>query len=132
MERVRRLRAEIADNDSVERFASKLGVDVFLGTGTFASKGTVEVNGQTLAFSKCVIATGGSPQLPKIPGLHEVYENQSWEAPCILTNENLFNLVSLPKRMGVIGAGAIGAEMAQAFARSVRWAGKDKDGLGNG
>lgn len=114
---MRRLRAEIADNDSVERFASKLGVDVFLGTGTFASKGTVDVGGQTLAFSKCVIATGGSPQLPKIAGLHEAYEQQSWEAPYILTNENLFNLVALPKRMAVIGGGPIGAEMAQTFAR---------------
>lgn len=114
---MRRLRAEIADNDSVERFASKLGVDVFLGTGTFASKGVVEVNGQQLAFSKCVIATGGSPLLPKIDGLHEMYEQQPWEAPYILTNENLFNLVTLPKRLGVIGGGAIGAEMAQAFAR---------------
>eukprot|EP00730_Choanoeca_flexa_P015622 TRINITY_DN7215_c1_g1_i1.p1 TRINITY_DN7215_c1_g1~~TRINITY_DN7215_c1_g1_i1.p1 ORF type:complete len:669 (+),score=187.63 TRINITY_DN7215_c1_g1_i1:53-2059(+) len=117
MERMRRLRADIADNDSADRFASKLGVDVFLGHGKFTSKNTVEVNGQELKFIKCVIATGGSPALPAIPGLHEAYGSQSGDNPQVLTNENLFNLTRLPARLVVIGAGAIGMEMAQAFQR---------------
>lgn len=117
MERMRRLRADIADNDSVERFAHKLGVDVFLGEGKFVSKNTVEVNGQQLKFIKCVIATGGSPALPTIPGLHDAYSKQPLDTPRVLTNENLFNLTELPARMAVVGAGAIGMEMAQAFQR---------------
>lgn len=121
MERMRRLRAEIAENDSVERFTTKLGVDVFLGTAKFTSPSSVVVNGQQLVFSKCVIATGGSPLLPKIPGLHDLYASQSAESPRILTNVNLFNLTSLPRRFGVIGGGVVGCEMAQTFARSGQW-----------
>ncbi|EDQ90887.1 uncharacterized protein MONBRDRAFT_18328 [Monosiga brevicollis MX1] len=117
MLRVRRLRAEIADADSVSRFADKLGVDVFLGAGQFVDRNTVVVNGQELRFIKCVIATGGSPALPDIPGLQAAYANQTQSQPVILTNENLFNRTVLPPRLAVIGAGAIGMEMAQAFER---------------
>jgi pyruvate/2-oxoglutarate dehydrogenase complex dihydrolipoamide dehydrogenase (E3) component len=119
MERMRRLRAEIADNDSAQRFAHKLGVDVFLGEGKFIAKNMVEVNGKQLKFAKAVIATGGSPGLPHIPGILEMYSMQSQERPLILTNENLFNLTELPSRLAVIGAGVVGMEMAQAFQRWV-------------
>lgn len=117
MTRIRRVRAEIADNDSVERFAHKLGVDVFLGTGSFLSKNTVQVNGKELKFVRCIVAAGGSPRLPAIPGLAEAYKTQDFDEPRILTNENVFNLTSLPKRLGVIGAGPIGLELAQSFQR---------------
>ena len=107
MERMRKIRAEIAANDSVERFAG-LGVDVFLGHGKFTGPKTVTVDGKTLRFSKAVIATGARASAPAIPGLEE---------SGYLTNETLFSLTELPKRLGVIGAGPIGSEMAQSFAR---------------
>ena len=107
MERLRRIRADISPHDSAERFA-RLGVDVFLGRGTFASPDSVQVNGKTLRFSKAVIATGGTAAIPPIPGLRE--------AP-FLTNASVFNLTQLPPRLGVIGAGPIGLELAQAFCR---------------
>ena len=44
MERMRKVRAHIAENDSVERFHQKLGVDVFLGEAKFKSKDSIEVN----------------------------------------------------------------------------------------
>ena len=108
MERMRRLRARIAPNDSAKRFTEKLGVDVFLGKGKFTGRNTIEVNGQTLTFSKAVVATGGTAAIPNIPGLNQ--------AP-YLTNATIFNLTQLPARLGVIGAGPIGLEMAQAFQR---------------
>jgi len=107
MERMRRLRADISAHDSAKRF-SELGVDVFLGQGTFTSPDTFVVGGQTLRFSKAVIATGARAAVPPIPGLKEVP---------YLTNETLFALTELPGRFGIIGAGPIGCEMAQSFAR---------------
>lgn len=107
MERMRRLRASIAPNDSVKRF-SDLGIDVFLGNGRFVDSSSVEVAGKTLRFKKAVIATGARAAAPPIEGLDEV---------SYLTNETLFSLTELPQRLAVIGAGPIGCEMAQAFAR---------------
>lgn len=107
MERMRRLRADISSHDSAARYR-ELGVDVFLGQGTFTGPGTVEVGGQTLHFSKAVIATGARAAAPPIPGLTAVP---------YLTNETIFYLTDLPKRLGIIGAGPIGCEMAQSFAR---------------
>jgi len=108
MERMRRLRAQIAPVDSAERFASRLGVDVFIGKGRFTGKDQIEVNGKTLNFKKAVVASGGTAAIPPIPGLQE--------AP-YLTNASIFNLTELPQRMAVIGAGPIGLELAQAFQR---------------
>ncbi|MBI4422173.1 MAG: mercuric reductase [Elusimicrobia bacterium] len=107
MERMRRLRAGLSPNDSAERFKS-LGVDVFLGPGKFASPDALEVDGKRLSFSKAVIATGARAARLPIPGLCEAGA---------LTNETVFSLTALPKRLLVIGAGPIGVELAQAFAR---------------
>lgn len=108
MERMRRLRAAIAPHDSADRFSRNLGVDVFIGRARFTGRNSVEVNGKTLNFSKAVVATGGTAAIPGIPGLAE--------APH-LTNATVFNLTELPGRLGVIGAGPIGLELAQAFQR---------------
>lgn len=107
MERMRRLRASIAPNDSVKRFTD-LGIDVFIGAGRFVDSNTVEVGGERLSFKKAVIATGARAAAPFIEGLSDVP---------YLTNETIFSLTELPERLGVIGAGPIGCEMAQAFAR---------------
>jgi pyruvate/2-oxoglutarate dehydrogenase complex dihydrolipoamide dehydrogenase (E3) component len=107
MERMRRLRADIAPHDSAARFRD-LGVDVYFGDAHFTGPDTVEVAGQTLKFRRAVIATGGRAAAPPIPGLDQVD---------YLTNENVFSLTELPRRLGVIGAGPIGCEMAQSFAR---------------
>ncbi len=107
MERMRRLRAGISPHDSAARFR-ELGVDVFLGGGRFTGPGTVEVGGRELRFAKAVIATGARAAAPPIPGLDGVP---------YLTNESLFSLTELPRRLGIIGAGPIGCEMAQSFAR---------------
>jgi pyruvate/2-oxoglutarate dehydrogenase complex dihydrolipoamide dehydrogenase (E3) component len=105
MERMRRLRAQIAPNDGVERF-TRLGVDVYLGDARFTSPTTVEVDGRTLEFSRAIVATGARAAAPPIPGLDETG---------YLTNETVFWLTELPPRLLVIGAGPIGCEMAQTF-----------------
>jgi pyruvate/2-oxoglutarate dehydrogenase complex dihydrolipoamide dehydrogenase (E3) component len=107
MRRMRRSRTHISANDSAERFR-RLGVDVFFGSARFADSNSVEVEGQRLNFKRAVIASGGRPAIPQIPGLTNVE---------YLTNETIFSLVELPRRMGVIGAGPIGCELAQAFAQ---------------
>ena len=107
MERMRRLRARISGHDSVGRFSS-LGVDVFLGEARFAGPDAVEVGGKRLHFSKAVIATGARAAVPPAEGLHEAG---------FLTNETVFSLTELPRRLLVFGAGPIGCEMAQAFRR---------------
>jgi pyruvate/2-oxoglutarate dehydrogenase complex dihydrolipoamide dehydrogenase (E3) component len=108
MERVRSVRAHISHHDSAERFAGELGVDVFLGHGEFVDESTVAVDGKRLNFAKACIATGAQPAAPPIPGLDETP---------YLTSQGLFNLTDQPDRLGIVGAGPIGCEMAQAFSR---------------
>jgi len=107
MERMRRLRAHISHQDSVKRF-SGLGVDVFLGEARFSGPGTVEVDGKILRFAKSVIATGARAFVPPVEGL---------EQAGFLTNETVFSLTVLPKRVLVFGAGPLGCELAQVFRR---------------
>jgi pyruvate/2-oxoglutarate dehydrogenase complex dihydrolipoamide dehydrogenase (E3) component len=107
MERMRRLRSELAPRDSVARF-SAMGVDVFLGEARFVSRDSLEVDGRRVRFARAVVAAGARPVIPAVPGLAEM-------AP--LTNETLFGLTELPPRLLVVGGGPIGCEMAQAFAR---------------
>ncbi len=107
MARMRKLRARLSRVDSAHRFTS-LGVDVFMGAGRFTGTHTIDVNGATLEFAKAAVCTGARAAAPPIHGL---------EAAGYLTNETVFSLTRLPPRLAVIGAGPIGCEMAQAFAR---------------
>jgi pyruvate/2-oxoglutarate dehydrogenase complex dihydrolipoamide dehydrogenase (E3) component len=107
MERMRRLRTSISTHDSAARF-SQQGIDVYLGDATFTGVDTLEVDGQTVAFRKACIATGTRAAVPPIPGIDTID---------YLTNETIFSLTELPKQLAIIGAGAIGCEMAQTFAR---------------
>lgn len=107
MWRMRQRRAAIARHDSAERLQAA-GVDVFFGDASFADEQSVLVDSQRLRFRRAVIATGGRPTAPPVPGL---------EAVPFFTNETIFSLTDLPRRLLVIGAGPIGCELAQAFAR---------------
>lgn len=107
MERMRRIRAGISGHDSAQRFRA-LGVDVFLGDARFSGPDTVTVAGKNLRFKRAVIATGARATALPIEGLAEAG---------YLTNETVFSLTELPRRLAVIGAGPIGCEFAQAFCR---------------
>jgi pyruvate/2-oxoglutarate dehydrogenase complex dihydrolipoamide dehydrogenase (E3) component len=107
MARMRKARARISHTDSARRF-TKLGVDVFIGEGRFTGGDTIDVDGKTLRFKRAVICTGARAVAPPIAGLH---------GAGYYTNETIFSLTTLPPRLGVLGAGPMGSEMAQAFAR---------------
>src|SRR5690606_11912574 len=106
LERMRRIRAEISEHDSAERFRG-LGADVFLGDATFTGPDTVQVGDAVLRFRRAVVATGTSPAIPSVPGLRE---------SGYFTNETIFSLPARPNRLAVVGGGPIGCELAQAFA----------------
>jgi pyruvate/2-oxoglutarate dehydrogenase complex dihydrolipoamide dehydrogenase (E3) component len=111
MARMRKLRARISHNDSAHRY-TKLGVDVYMGSGHFIGTDRIQVEGpagnRTLTFAKAAICTGARASVPSTDGLKEAG---------YLTNETVFSLTELPPRIGVIGAGPIGCELAQSFAK---------------
>jgi pyruvate/2-oxoglutarate dehydrogenase complex dihydrolipoamide dehydrogenase (E3) component len=107
MQRMRRIRARISRADSVRRLIAA-GVHVFFGQACFTGPDALTVDGATLRFKKAMIATGSRPDTPSIPGLVDVG---------FLSNENIFDLTELPRRLLVIGGGPLGCELAQAFCR---------------
>lgn len=107
MDRVRSVIAAIAPHDSQERFEG-LGVTVVREAARFADPRTLESDSVRVTARKIVIATGSRPAVPPIPGLDAAPHH---------TNETIFDLPALPKRLAVLGAGPIGLELGQAFAR---------------
>jgi len=98
---------DIEHHDSQERFES-MGCEVIRAPARFLSRDSIGVDGRMLRAPRIVIATGSRPSVPSIDGIGQVP---------FLTNENLFRLNELPRHLGIVGAGAIGMEMAQAFRR---------------
>jgi len=111
MERVHAAIAEIAPNDSVERYR-RLGVDVRQGHATIVDPWTVEVGGERITTRAIVIAAGGEPAVPDLPGLAESF---------YLTSDTMWAALRgrprVPERVAILGGGPIGTELAQAFAR---------------
>lgn len=99
--------ARIAPIDSQERFEG-LGVSVIREHARFVDPFTVQSNGVRVRARRFVIATGAHPAIPPIPGLAETPH---------LTNETVFSLEALPRRLLILGGGAIGVELGQAFRR---------------
>ncbi len=75
---------------------------------TEVSTSTIE---NEVSFGCCVIATGADNVMPPIPGLQEAAE-----AELVWTSDNIWQLKQTPKKLAILGAGAIGVEMAQIFA----------------
>ena len=97
--------AGIAPHDSVERFEG-LGVTVVQARARFAGPREVEGGDVRVKARRFVVATGSGPMIPPIPGL---------DAVPFLTNESVFDLTALPEHLIVVGGGAIGCELSQAF-----------------
>ena len=98
---------DIEPHDSVERY-TKLGVEVYQEHATLTSPWEVKISDKTLTARHIVLATGARPRVPSLPGIEH--------AP-LLTSENLWSLTELPKRLVILGGGAIGCELSQSFAR---------------
>jgi pyruvate/2-oxoglutarate dehydrogenase complex dihydrolipoamide dehydrogenase (E3) component len=115
MARVHRVIKAVEPHDSVERY-TELGVECLQGHAMLVDRYTVEVNpgsgsgagGQRLTAPNIVIAAGGEPFVPPIPGLAETG---------YLTSDTVWELKVLPRRLVVLGGGPIGSELTQAFAR---------------
>jgi len=91
-----------------EEILQESGVDVFLGGGLFVDPHTLDVGDRKITAKYVLIASGSRAARPDLPGL---------EAAGYLTNESLFDLRNLPRRLGVMGGGPIGVELAQAMVR---------------
>ena len=107
-----RIRDEATDNwddtVAVDRFVGKGGTFV-RGLGALDGEGRVVVGDDVyVARLGVIIATGTSPALPPVPGLAEA---RPW------TNRDIFKIRSVPASLTILGGGAIGLELAQAFAR---------------
>jgi dihydrolipoamide dehydrogenase len=111
MERVQGVVDAIEPHDSVERY-TELGVNCVQGEARIVSPWEVEVTGeagvQRMTAKHIVIASGARPFVPPIPGIEDTG---------YLTSDSLWQLREQPKRLMVMGAGPIGCELAQAFAR---------------
>ena len=108
MERMRRVRGEVAHHDDPERFR-KMGVGIHFGHARFLGPETLEVEGVGRVRSKrIVLATGAVPAIPPIPGLKEAG---------FLTHATAFEEVTLPESMVILGGGPIGLEFAQLYRR---------------
>ncbi|MCY7324806.1 MAG: FAD-dependent oxidoreductase [Microbacteriaceae bacterium] len=97
----------IAPVDSPEVLALA-GVEVLSGHARFTGSRSLNVDGREIRFGQVIIATGGSPAVPKIDGIGSVE---------VLTSATVWDLTELPERLVVLGGGAIGCEIAQAMAR---------------
>ncbi len=104
---LRKVRADISDHDSVARY-NESGVDVFLGDAKYVDDTHIAVGDCVLNTKKSVICTGARASIIPFPGLVETG---------YLTNENVFDIKERPESLAIIGAGAIGCELAQAFSR---------------
>ncbi|WP_100638964.1 FAD-dependent oxidoreductase [Marinobacter salexigens] len=112
MGRVKDVIAKIEPHDSPERY-QKLGVDCIFGEASFISPWELEIkhnDGRTerLTARSIVVATGGKPAMPAIPGLEDM-------SP--LTSDTLWDLEEQPERLLILGGGPIGSELAHAFVR---------------
>ncbi|WP_297797554.1 bifunctional TVP38/TMEM64 family protein/FAD-dependent oxidoreductase [uncultured Marinobacter sp.] len=112
MNRVQEVIAKVEPHDSPERYR-KLGVECIFGEATFVSPWELEVkhnDGRTerLTARSIVVATGGKPAMPPIPGLDDMNP---------LNSDNLWQLQEQPERLLVLGGGPIGSELAHAFGR---------------
>jgi pyruvate/2-oxoglutarate dehydrogenase complex dihydrolipoamide dehydrogenase (E3) component len=108
----KRIREEATDDwddtVAVERLEEH-GARLVRGHGRLVGERLVEVDGQRLRARKAVVLnTGTDPGAPPVPGL---------EGTPYWTNRDVVKVTELPTTLAVIGAGAIGCELAQAFRR---------------
>jgi pyruvate/2-oxoglutarate dehydrogenase complex dihydrolipoamide dehydrogenase (E3) component len=90
-------------------WARGAGIDVIRGRGRLAGQGAVTVDGTTYRAEHIVVATGSDPAIPPVPGLRDL--------PGLWTDREVTGMTDVPRRLLVLGGGAIGVEMGQALRR---------------
>jgi glutathione reductase (NADPH) len=91
-------------NGIYERNLAAKGVTYVRGAARFLEKSTVEVNGERMTARHIVIATGGRPIVPALPGSEHG-----------ITSDGFFSLERRPKRVAIVGSGYVACELAGAF-----------------
>jgi glutathione reductase (NADPH) len=91
-------------NGIYERNLAAKGVAYVRGAARFLDKSTVEVNGERMTARHIVIATGGRPSVPTLPGSEHG-----------ITSDGFFSLEQRPKRVAIVGSGYVACELAGAF-----------------
>ncbi len=97
----------INEKKTIKMF-DKVKLIIGKGEASFVDSHTVNVGDRSITARRIFIAAGTEPMIPPIKGISDVN---------VLTNQNIFNLDKFPESMTIIGGGAIGCEMAQAFSR---------------
>jgi pyruvate/2-oxoglutarate dehydrogenase complex dihydrolipoamide dehydrogenase (E3) component len=97
------------DDSAAARWLTDKGVELVRGEAEVLAPGVVRAGGRTLAADHVVVATGSEAVIPPVPGLREL--DSLW------TNREVTGLRDIPRRLVVLGGGAVGVEMAQALAR---------------
>jgi pyruvate/2-oxoglutarate dehydrogenase complex dihydrolipoamide dehydrogenase (E3) component len=92
-----------------EQWLAGQGITLLRGHGVLAGTGVVEVDGVAHTADDVVIATGSEPVIPPVPGLRELEG--------IWTNREATGMKAVPRRLLVLGGGAVGVELAQATRR---------------
>ncbi len=106
MARVTATVERIAETETADVLRAE-GVQVAEGRARLLSADSVAIGDRRVGAPRIIVATGGRPSVPPIPGLDEVE---------VLTNETVFSMTTAPASLGIIGGGPIGCELAQAFA----------------
>jgi pyruvate/2-oxoglutarate dehydrogenase complex dihydrolipoamide dehydrogenase (E3) component len=104
---IRQAVTTIQHHDSHERFR-ELGCDIYTGSARFESAHSIRADAVELHARRIIIATGSSAWIPDIEGISSVD---------YLTNEDMYSLDAVPEQLLILGAGPVGVEMAQAYAR---------------
>lgn len=87
--------------DIYQRLLNHSGVEIFAGRAEIASPNQIRVLGKTVTAKRILIATGGWPYMPKVPGIEHA-----------ITSNEFFDLPTLPKKAVVVGGGYIAIEFA--------------------
>ncbi len=106
-EHIQKHLSAIRENDRLDMM-SKTKAYIQKGPAEFVDSHTIKVGNEKLSAKNIFIATGTEPAIPPIEGLEKIE---------YLTNETLFHLTEIPASMTIIGGGAIGVEMAEAFSK---------------
>ncbi|MAM87758.1 MAG: pyridine nucleotide-disulfide oxidoreductase [unclassified Hahellaceae] len=107
MDRIQSKITMIEPHDSIERY-SQLGVDCVTGDARIVDPYRVQVGNQLLTCKNIVVATGGRPFVPPIPGL---------DSATYYTSDTIWGLRRKPEHLLIVGGGPIGCELSQAFVR---------------
>ena len=107
VQRISAVITAIEPKDSSERY-SQMGVDCLEGRAHLVDSHTIAVNDRNYTARSIVIATGSTPKIPDINSL----ENVNY-----LTSDSIWELEDLPEQLVIVGGGAVGCELGQAYAR---------------